>query len=844
LQRAAGRGLTKFVGREREIEALRHAATLAREGRGQIVAAMADPGVGKSRLFYEFKATSALGWMVLDALSISHGKASAYLPVIDLLRNYFEIAVTDDERKRREKVAGKIAILDRSLEDTLPYLLSLLGIVDGDDPLAQMDAHVKKRRTLEAIKRILLRESLNQPLMVVFEDLHWMDGESEALLNLLADSIGTSRILLLVNYRPEHSHKWGSKTYYTQLRLDPLGKESAEEMLSTLLGSDATVVPLKRVIAEKTEGNPLFMEEICLSLFEDGTLARDGGVKLAKPLTSLRIPPTVQGIIASRIDRLPADEKDLLQAVAVIGSEFKLSVVRSVSGKSDDDLNRMLNDLQLAEFVYEQPAMDDVEYTFKHALTHDVAYNSLLSERRKELHGRTGAAIESVYAEHLEDYIEELANHYSRSANRPKALQYLRAAAEEAFKRSHHNHAIMHAKAALNMLGTLPLFPDTLQTELDLQRRLGQAFAAVLGYGAAEAGQAFDRALSLTRQIEDEATKAAIIGGLWAYQSVRADHPKSHELALELWRISTAHGGEPFVVDACDAVGVSLFWMGEFAESARILQKGVEEYRAGQRLLNIATSDTLCWILEYLAWCLWHLGYPDRAMQVRIGALQRADSIRDRYTTAAARLGLSMMRINRRDPNAEEDVRETIAISTADGFTSMRLWGEAIAACARLQAGSLQEMRVLLDSMQGLQNQGARLIFPWFSSIAAAAYLSAGDPTAALSIIDKNLAEIEQTSEREAEAELYRMKGEASLVQNAGAFEDAQSCFCRAIEIARCQSAKSWELRATTSLSRLLAKHGRGDEARTMLSQIYGWFTEGFDTADLKDAQALLDELS
>jgi class 3 adenylate cyclase len=235
LQRAAGRGFTKFVGREREMEALRHAAALAREGRGQIVAAVAEPGVGKSRLFYEFKATSASSWMVLEALSISHGKASAYLPVVDLLRNYFEISAGDDERKRREKVAGKVTVLDHSLEDTLPYLFSLLGIIHGDDPVAQMDGQIKKRRILEAIKRILLRESLNQPLMVVFEDLHWMDGESEGLLNQLADSIGTSRVLLLVNYRPEYHHQWGSKTYYTQLRLDPLGKESAKEMLSTLL---------------------------------------------------------------------------------------------------------------------------------------------------------------------------------------------------------------------------------------------------------------------------------------------------------------------------------------------------------------------------------------------------------------------------------------------------------------------------------------------------------------------------------------------------------------------------------------------------------------------------------
>ena len=249
LQRSAGRGLTKFVGREREMEALKHAAELAKSGHGQIVAAMAEPGVGKSRLYFEFMAREGgaqraastgrdagpTNWMVLETFSVSHGKASAYLPVIDLLRNYFDISGADDERKRREKVAARITILDRSLEDTLPYLFPLLDIVEGDDPLAQMDGQIKKRRTLEAIKRILLRESLNQPLMVIFEDSHWIDEATQELLNLLADSLGTAKLLLLVNYRPEYSHKWGSKTYYTQLRLDPLGKESAEEMLSALL---------------------------------------------------------------------------------------------------------------------------------------------------------------------------------------------------------------------------------------------------------------------------------------------------------------------------------------------------------------------------------------------------------------------------------------------------------------------------------------------------------------------------------------------------------------------------------------------------------------------------------
>jgi class 3 adenylate cyclase len=248
LQRAAARGLTKFVGRQREMEALKHAAEQAQTGHGQIVAVMADPGVGKSRLFYEFKATSQTGGMVLEALSASYGKASAYLPVLELLSQYFEISRDDDDRKRRERILGKVLGLDRQLEDTLPYLYSLLGVADAGELLAGMDPQIRRRRTLEAIKRILLRESLNQPLMIIFEDLHWIDEETQALLNLLVDAIANARILLLVNYRPEYRHEWGSRTHYTQLRLDPFGPENADEMLSALLGDEKDLIPLKRLI--------------------------------------------------------------------------------------------------------------------------------------------------------------------------------------------------------------------------------------------------------------------------------------------------------------------------------------------------------------------------------------------------------------------------------------------------------------------------------------------------------------------------------------------------------------------------------------------------------------------
>ena len=270
LQAAARRGFTRFVGRSAELEQMQHAWELARAGHGQVVAALGEPGVGKSRLLAEFKASAQRDSMVLEAYSVSHGKATTYLPVIELLRDYFEINSDDDGRKRRERILGKVLGLDRTLEDRLPYLYGLLDVSDTADPLAQMDPQIRQRRTQEAIKRILLRESLNQPLIVTFEDLHWIDGEIQALLNLLVDSIANARILLLVNYRPEYRHEWGSRTLYTQLRLDPLGKENAGEMMSALLGDEAELEPLKRLIAEKTEGNPFFIEEIVQTLFEQG----------------------------------------------------------------------------------------------------------------------------------------------------------------------------------------------------------------------------------------------------------------------------------------------------------------------------------------------------------------------------------------------------------------------------------------------------------------------------------------------------------------------------------------------------------------------------------------------
>ena len=470
LQASVRRGLSKFVGREAELAQMKRALDSAKSGHGQIVAAVGEAGVGKSRLFYEFQAVGQSGCLVLETLSVSHGKASAYLPLIELLKNYFEIVPDDDARRRREKIAGKILILDRALEDTLPYIFTLLEVVESDDLLARMDPEIRRRRTLDAIKRLLLRESLNQPLIVIFEDLHWVDEGSRALLNLLADSIGTAHLLMLVNYRPEFTHNWGNKTYYTQLRLNPLGTESGEEMLHALLDDSVELAPLKRLIIEKTEGNPFFMEEIVQALFEQGALLRNGGVKLAKSLSTIQIPSTVHAVLASRIDRLPAEQKDLLQTLAVIGKEFQFRLVREVSGKGDDDLQKLLSELQVAEFIYEQPAISDVAYVFKHALSQQVASGSALLERRRVLHQRVARVLEAQFPEMVETQPELIAHHYTEAELGAQSVPHWQRAGERALERWANLEAIAHLKRGLELLASIAEPADRNRSEDEAQR--------------------------------------------------------------------------------------------------------------------------------------------------------------------------------------------------------------------------------------------------------------------------------------------------------------------------------------------------------------------------------------
>ena len=425
LQAAAARGLSRFVGRDVEIEQLRRAVDQARQGRGQVAAVVGEPGVGKSRLTLELTHSHRVeGWLVLQAGSVSYGKATSYLPVLDLLKSYFRIADRDTRREILEKVTGKILTLDRALEATLPALLALLD-VSGDDPRWQaLDPPQRRQRTLDAVKRLLLREAQVQPLLVVFEDLHWIDSETQALLDSLVESLPPARLLLLVNYRPEYEHHWGSKTSYTQLRLDPLPPESALDLLHGLLGEGTAIEPLTRILIERTEGNPFFLEESVRALVETKALVGErGAYRLAKALTDIQVPPTVQVILAARIDRLSPEEKRLLQSAAVIGKDVPFILLAAIAEEREEDLRRGLAHLQAAEFLYEVRLFPDLDYTFKHALTHEVAYGSLLHERRRALHARIVEVIEAVHRDRLAEHAEQMAHHALRGEMWEKAVE-------------------------------------------------------------------------------------------------------------------------------------------------------------------------------------------------------------------------------------------------------------------------------------------------------------------------------------------------------------------------------------------------------------------------------------
>jgi class 3 adenylate cyclase/predicted ATPase len=886
LQVSAQRGLTQFVGRSREIDQLQQTLAQAKTGYGQIVGVVGESGVGKSRLVYEFKRSSLTDCLVLEAYAVAHGQASPYLPMIELLRQYFQLHTPEDERQRKEKVLGKVLTLDRSLEDIVPYLFALLSIEDATLALPPLDPQLRRRQTFAALKRLFLRESLNQPLVLICEDLHWVDSETQGVLDALSDSIGSARVLLLVNYRPEYRHEWGPKTYYTQLRLAPFGKGEAEEFLDALLGEAQEARPtsplrtLKQQILEKTEGTAFFIEEIVQELFERGVLVRDGTAtrQVASLPAALQLPTTVQGVLSARIDRLPAAEKALVQQLAVIGRRFSLGLMQHVIALPEDEQYRLLSALQSKEFLYEQPAFPEVEYVFKHALTQDVAYNSLLQEQRKAVHERAARAIEALYGSTVDDHYNELAYHYTQSGDRHKAVEYLHLAGQQAVQRSANTEAIKHFTIALELLTGLPDTPERARRELSLQIALGVPLQVSKGPAAAELADVYSRALDLCQQVGEPGQRFSVLRGLWVLHHVRAELDIARTLADELLHMAEQAQDSTLLLEAHRALGSTSLWLGEFAKAWRHLERAGRLYNSQQhRFLTFlhGGADPGVSCLCDGARALWFLGYPDQALTQSEAALALAQELSDPFSLAYALIfAAGLHQLRREGRETQQRAEEGIALALEHGFATFVSAGTIRRGWALAEQGHTEEgLGQMERGVVARRTAGAELGRPYFLALQAEVYGKVGRPEHGLALLTEALDQMHATNEFRLAAEVHRLHGEltlqkSSVVSSQWSVPDprhptldpqgeAEACFLKAIEIAREQHAKSLELRAAMSLVRLRQQQlvreatctaqpslrAARDQAHTLLREVYNWFTEGFATKDLREAKVVLEQL-
>jgi class 3 adenylate cyclase/tetratricopeptide (TPR) repeat protein len=763
LLAAAARGLTRFVGRAGELEQLRLALGRVAGGQGQVVALVGEPGVGKSRLIWEVTHSHRIhGWLVLQAGSVSYGKTTSYLPVVDLLKGYFAIDDRDSPRAVREKVTGKLLTLDRALEGNLPALLALLDVPSDDPQWATLDPPNRRRRTLDAVRRLVLRESQTQPVLVVVEDLHWIDSETQTLLDGLVESLPATRLLLVVNYRPEYQHPWGSRTYYTQLRLDPLPSESAEELLGALLGIDVGLDPLKRLLIARTEGNPFFLEESVRALVETGALSGErGAYRQARALPTVDVPATVQAVLAARIDRLGSGDKTLLQTASVIGKDVPFALLQAIAESADSELHATLGRLRAAEFLYEARIFPDVEYTFKHALTHDVAYGSLLQDRRRTLDGRIVEALERLYPDRLVEHVETLAHHAFRGELWDKAVIYLRQAGAKAFARSANREASAYFEQALAALTRLPEARDTREQGIDVRLALRNSLWPL---GRHEpAFRHLCEAERLAQALGDQRRLGWIAAYLSEHARMTGYAGDAPALAERAHAIADGLDDLPLRIAATYYLGTAYFVAGDYRRTdeffARILQ-----LLDGDRVRERYGLAGLPSVMARFFWtsALIERGEFARAMVQAQDGIELAEVLDHPYSLTHALLAFGRLH------GARGDLGQAIRL-TERGFALSHEWsltqlspmvGDVLGYFYAL-SGRIAEGVALLE--EALRAMDAMAMVQWRAPLIARlveAYLLADRPGDALTLMERGLTLSRQHGHRGSEAWAHRLLGE------------------------------------------------------------------------------------
>jgi predicted ATPase len=760
------------------------------------------------------------GWRVLESASVSYGKATPYFPVLDLLRRYSYVDDGDDLRTIRAKVTGQVLTLDAALQDTVPALLALLDALPDDSPFLQLDPPQRRQQTLAALKRVLLRESQEQPLLLVCEDLHWIDTETQALLDSLVESLPTARLLLLVNYRPEYQHNWGSKTSYTQLRLDPLPPVSADAFLHALLGDDPSLAPLKQLLSERTGGNPFFLEESVRTLVETGVLVGEpGAYRLVQALPTIQVPATVHAVLAARIDRLPPEEKHLLQTAALHGA---------------------LAHLQAAEFLHETRLFPEHEYTFKHALTHEVAYSSLLLERRRTLHARIVEALEALAGDRLAEQVERLAHQALRGEVWDKVLAYCRQAGEKALARSAYREAVGSFVQALSALPHLPEQRDTIEQAIDLRLALR---SALLPSGDLERILAYlCEAEPLAATLDDPRRLGQISIFLSLHFHAMGAYDQAIAAAQRALALATAGGEAVLHALANYYLGIAYRDQGDYRRALDCVGQTVAFFDGVRRHERFGVMLPAVLSRAFLAWCHAELGMFAEGRALAEEGLRIAEVVDYPGSLMFASWGIGLLALRQGDLHrALLQLERAVGIcQDADLPLYFRLMATTLGAAYTLAERVADAMPLLT---QALEQTTARETVAY----QALCCLSLGEAQVlgshleeASALAERALALAREHHERGDEAYALRLLGEIHARHDPTEVEPAATCYLQALALAEELGMRPLQAHCHRSLGTLYVKTGQPEQARTELSTAIELYRDMDMTFWLPQAEAAL----
>ncbi len=850
LDVAQPRGLTPLVGRESEATLLLERWEHVKHGSGQVVLLTGEGGIGKSRLVQVLKEHVAhephVRW---ECRSLPYYQNTALYPLTDLFQRILQWQQDEIPDEKLTKLEHALSQYRLPLEESVPLFAPLLSLSLPENryPLLNLSPQRQRQKTLETIVAILLELAEHQPVLFILEDLHWTDPTTLEFLGLLVEQVPTTAIATLLTCRPHFQPSWHHRSYITEMTLNHLSHTQVEQIVTCVTDGKTLPKEVLTQIVEKTDGVPLFVEELTKAIVESGQLtAVDGHYELTGALSTLAIPATLQDSLMARLDRL-VTAKAVAQYAAVIGRGFAYDLLQTVSQLDAATLQRELGRLVEAEIVYQRGLPPQSTYVFKHALIRDSAYESLLKSTRQQYHQRITHVLEAQFPETAEAQPELLAYHYTEAGLIEQAIGYWHKAGQKAIERSAHVEAIAHLRQGLALLQTLPETPARTQREVNMSIALGASLMATKGYAAPEVGETYTRARQLCQSLDDPRQLFPVLRGLWRYYVMRAELQTAHALSEQLLDVAQQAQDPAMLVAAHLPLGNTLYPLGAVASAHTHFAQGIALYDSQQHRAAafMYGEDLGVYCRSFSASTLWCLGYPDQALARSQEALTLAQQVAHPFSLSAVLShAASFHQLRREGYAAQECAEASIHLAMEQGFPLYTARGAVSRGWALVQQGQTKEgIEQINQGLRAHRATGAELQRPYFLALLAEAHGTIGQPETGLTMLTEALALVDTTGERWYEPELHRLKGELLLQQHADNQAEAEACFHHALAIARNQQAKSLELRAATSLTRLWQQQGKIQEAHDLLAPIYTWFTEGFDTADLQEAKALIDEL-